>query len=224
MGSESGSSNEKPVHNVTLTAFRIGATPVTVSLWKEYCSASRTTLPIAPDWGLLDDHPVVNVSWNDIVGSDNKGGFCAWASDISGFRLTLPTESQFEYAARGGVDGQSFPWGNEYHDSKVWSSVNFARDKTAPVNRALNVHRNAFGLSDMAGNIWHWCNDFYGSYEPSAQTDPISRSSNSENFPCLRGGSWGYGNPDFFRCAKRFRLDPESRFSYIGFRLSAGLD
>jgi formylglycine-generating enzyme required for sulfatase activity len=222
MGSDSGNSSEKPVHTVTLSAFRMGVAPVTVSVWKEYCAATGTKLPEAPSWGLLVDHPVVNVSWNDIVGSDGKGGFCAWASDLSGFQLTLPTESQFEYAARGGVHGQSFPWGNDYDDSKVWSSVIYSRNKTAPGNRALNIYRNAFGLSDMAGNIWHWCIDFYGSYEPSAQTDAISRCSNSEKFPCLRGGSWGYGNPDFFRCAKRFRLDPESRFSYIGFRLSAG--
>jgi formylglycine-generating enzyme required for sulfatase activity len=97
MGSASGAADERPIHSVTISAFRMGATPITVAVWKEYCTATGTTLPPAPDWGLLDDHPIVNVSWNDIMGVNGDGGFCAWASDIAGFRLTLPTEAQFEY-------------------------------------------------------------------------------------------------------------------------------
>ena len=114
---------EKPVHSVSMSAFRIGATPVTFAVWKEYCASTGTGLPAAPEWGLLDDHPVVNVSWTDIMGSDGKGGFCSWVSDIAGFRLTLPSEAQFEYAARGGQDGLTYPWGNGFDDNKLWSSV-----------------------------------------------------------------------------------------------------
>ena len=77
MGSSAGGSDEKPVHSVTLSAFRLGATPVTFVVWKEYCAATGTKLPEAPKWGILDDHPVVNVSSNDIMGSDGKRGFCA---------------------------------------------------------------------------------------------------------------------------------------------------
>jgi len=81
MGSATGYVIEKPVHSVTLSAFRMGATPVTVAIWKEYCAATKTPLPTAPEWGFLDDHPVVNVSWSDIMGIDGTGGFSAWASD-----------------------------------------------------------------------------------------------------------------------------------------------
>jgi formylglycine-generating enzyme required for sulfatase activity len=83
LGRASGFVIEILVHRVTLSAFRMGATPVTVAIWKEYCAATGTSLPIAPEWGFLDDHPVVNVSWNDIMGMDGTGGFCAWASDVA---------------------------------------------------------------------------------------------------------------------------------------------
>ena len=84
--------SEKPVHTVTLSAFRMAATPVTVAVWKEYCKATSTPLPKEPSWGFIDDHPVIYVSWNDIMGIDGKGGFCAWATELAGIKLMLPTE------------------------------------------------------------------------------------------------------------------------------------
>jgi formylglycine-generating enzyme required for sulfatase activity len=215
---------EKPVHSVTLSAFRMGATPVTVSVWKEYCAATGISLPVAPSWGLLDDHPVVNVSWNDIMGSNGKGGFCAWASDIAGFRLTLPTEAQWEYAARGGVDDQEFPWGNTFDRSKLWCSQKDYGDagKTAPVVRSSKIYRNAFGLMDMVGNVWQWCSDLEGPYSSGSQTDPVGPASPSVNARCVRGGSWVSDYPDTFRCANRVMNDPGDRIDDIGFRLSAG--
>ena len=215
---------EEPVHSVTLSAFRMGATPVTVSIWKEYCAATGTKLPEAPRWGLLDDHPVVNVSWNDIMGSDGKGGFCAWASDIAGFRLTLPTEAQWEYACRGGQSGLEYPWGNSFDDSKLWCSKPTNRTSTAPVTRSSNIFRNAYGLTDMSGNVWQWCSDWYGSYSGSAQNDPTGPSSSSGNDRCLRGGSWIDDRPEYFRCAIRGKDIPFGRLNYLtcGFRLSTG--
>jgi formylglycine-generating enzyme required for sulfatase activity len=222
MGSSKGDSDEKPVHNVVLSAFRMGATPVTFAVWKEYCAATGTTLPFAPTWGLLDDHPVVNVLWNDIMGSDGKGGFCAWASDIAGFHLTLPTEAQWEYAARCGVAGQDFPWGNSFDDSKLWCSKVTNRNQTAPVVRTSNIYRNAFGLTDIVGNVWQWCSDLYAPYSSGSQTDPIGPPSTSDNVRCIRGGSWDSNNPDSFRCASRNSNFPDIGFNYDGFRLSAG--
>lgn len=221
MGSTKNS-DEKPVHTVTLSAFRMGATPVTVAVWKEYCAATGTSLPAAPDWGLLDDHPVVNVSWNDIMGSGGKGGFCAWASDIAGFRLMLPTETQWEYAARGGVAGQEFPWGNSFDDLKLWCSKVTNRKQTAPVVRSSNIYRNAFGLTDMSGNVWQLCSDLYAPYSSVSQTDPIGPPSTSDNKHCVRGGAWFYNNPVNFRCANRSRYNPDNWIDSSGFRLSAG--
>ncbi len=213
---------EKPVHSVTLSAFRMGETPVTVAVWKEFCAATSSKVPDAPEWGLRDDHPVVNVSWNNIMGSDGKGGFCAWASDIAGFRLMLPTEAQFEYAARGGQSGLDYPWGNSFDDSKVWCSKSTTRMSTAPVIRSSNIFRNAYGLTDISGNVWQWCSDWYGPYTTVAQSDPTGATSKSDNDRCVRGGSWVDNNPVYFRCANRTRLYPGIRERSIGFRLSAG--
>ena len=223
MGSTSGEADENPKYTVRLSAFRIGATPVTVAVWKEFCAATGTTLPEVPSWGLLANHPVVNVSWNDIMGMDGDGGFCAWASDIAGFRLTLPTEAQFEYAARGGQIGLEFPWGNAFDPSNLWSSLNFGDvRKTAPVVRTSNIFLNAFGLTDMSGNVWQWCSDMYGPYSSVAQSDPVGPSSTKSDARCVRGGSWYGARPDFFRCAYRLRYGPDIKNDIIGFRLSAG--
>lgn len=214
--------SEKPIHSVSLSAFRMGSTPVTVAVWKEYCAATGTTLPSAPSWGLLDDHPVVNVSWNDIMGSDGNGGFCVWASDIAGFRLTLPTEAQFEYASRGGQSGFEYPWGNAFDDSKLWCSKSNERKSTAPVTRSSNIFRNAYGLTDMSGNVFLWCSDYYGPYSGTSQNDPTGPSSTSDNGRCIRGGSWYFYLPGSFRCAGRSRGNPEIGGNFGGFRLSAG--
>jgi formylglycine-generating enzyme required for sulfatase activity len=167
---------------------------------------------------------VVKVSWNDIMGVDGKGGFCAWASDIAGFRLTLPTEAQFEYAARGGKDDLQYPWGNTFDRSKLWCSGTSVGDagKTAPVVRSSNIYRNAFGLTDMSGNVWQWCSDRYGPYAGTEETNPVGPATTSDNGRCLRGGSWDDYNPVIFRCAYRFRLDPDDRYYFLCFRLSAG--
>ena len=222
MGSASGPSDQRPKHTVRLSPFRMGATPVTVAVWKEYCAAKGTRLPDAPPWGLLDDHPVVNVSWNDIMGTDGNGGFCAWASDVAGFRLTLPTEAQFEYAARGGRDGNLYPWGNTFVVAKLWCSVMTVRKQTAPVLRPSNVYRNAFGLTDMAGNVLHFCSDWYGPYASGLQTDPSGPLSSAENFRSIRGGSWGIDDPEVFQCSLRLRNISGSRSPSLGFRLIAG--
>jgi sulfatase modifying factor 1 len=222
--------SEKPVHSVTLSAFRMGATPVTVALWKEYCAATDTELPEAPDWGLLDDHPVVNVSWFDIMGN-YRTGFCDWVRDVAGFRLTLPTEAQFEYAARGGESGFEYPWGNTFDDSKVWCSKSNDRKSTAPVTRSSNVYRyHPYGLTDMSGNVLQWCYDVHGLYSSSAQKDPIGDIPRFEysllwvgNYHNVRGGSWEYdGEPHLLRCARRDFRRRETTSADLGFRLATG--
>ena len=163
------SKDEQPVHPVQLSPFRLGATPITFGIWREYCAATGTYMPKVPSWKWLDDHPVVNVSWNDIMGDDGKSGFCEWVSEIVGFALTLPTEAQFEYASKGDVDRKDFPWGNTFDDRKVWCSVTILRASTAPVSRTANIFRNVYGLADLSGNVWEWCFDVYDAYPSSEE-------------------------------------------------------
>lgn len=224
MGSTSGPSDQRPKHTVRMSAFRMGATPVTVAVWKEFCAATKTPLPDAPPWGLLDDHPVVNVSWDEIMGIDGNSGICAWASHVSGLRLLLPTEAEFECAAHGGPDGLAYPWRDVFDQSKVWCSETDFGDvgATASVNRSSNIFRNAYGLTDMSGNVWQWCFDFIAPYTSGSQTDPVGPSSTSDNQRCVRSCSWSYYYPVDFRCAYRYWFNPDKRVVNFGFRLSAG--
>lgn len=218
--------DELPAHPVEISMFRMGSTPVTVGMWRQYLRVnSSLSMPEPPEWGWIDSHPMVNVSRNDILGRDGKGGFCAWASRASGMQLLLPTEAQWEFVAKGGLD-QKYPWGNEYDDSKVWSSVKRQRSATAPVNRLNNVFVNKFGVSDLSGNVVQLCMDAYQSYvksyvrfgDVSVTNDPVGIG----QVKCLRGGAWNLDDPVIFRCSFRGRYYPGNSFNNFGFRLSAG--
>jgi formylglycine-generating enzyme required for sulfatase activity len=163
-GPEDYLDDARPRHRVRLSPFRLGHTPVTVSVWTEYCSANGLSMPDVPTWGWVHDHPIVNVSWNDIMGVDGNGGFCAWASRIVGFPVMLPTEAEWEYAAAGGDTGNVFPWGDTFRDAFAWTHCEVSRESTASVRRSTNVCTNSFGLIDMVGNVYQWCRDAYAEY------------------------------------------------------------
>ena len=222
MGSDPGKEDEKPVHTVRLSRFRMGATPVTVGMWQEYCGATGRQMPETPNWGWQPSHPVVNVSWEDIQGQEGGGGYCEWASRQAGFRLSLPTEAQFEYCARDGGKNIVYPWGDRFDRGLLWCSRQEFGDagRTSPVVRDERIHVNSLGLSDMTGNVFQWCRDWYGPYPAGPATDPKGPSSGRER--CLRGGSWDGLNPVNFRCALRDWGPPGSRYFSLGFRLSAG--
>ena len=205
---------------ITMSPFRMGATPVTWGVYKEYCNAGKVRMPEKPEWGYLDNHPVVNVSWNDIM---DPGSFCEWASGVAGFKLTLPTIAQWEYAARGGKDSMDYPWGNDFDMSKLWCSSKDDGDagKTAAVDRMNRIYRNGYALTDMVGNVWQWCADYYNQgYRPTGN-DPVDTK--KSNTRCLRGGSWFYYNPVFCQCASRSGDNRDFGNDEDGFRLSAGL-
>jgi len=174
----------------TLPAFRIMRTPVTVAMYRAYCQAAGVQMPTAPRWGWHDDHPVVNVSWNDAQ------AFCAWTG------LALPTEEQWEKAARG-TDGRKYPWGDRWDARRCVCSVGRANaESTVPVG-SKPEGASPYGCLDMAGNVREWCADWYdGMHE----------------YRALRGGSWCYGGPDSFRAAYRDWAVPGVRERSLGFR------
>jgi len=219
MGSFDGRNDEKPTHQVTLSAFRMGTTPATVGMWKEYCASTGAAMPGAPAWGWIDDHPMVNISWNDIVGEDGKGGYVRWATEMAGVEWALPTEAQWEHAARGGLRGLQHPWGNTFDTALLWSSAATFRSRTAPVDRSVGLHRNEYGLTDMVGNVAQWCRDRYAEYARDDVQDPMGPVSGNERV--VRGGSWKDGGTDIFRCAHRGSKTPESKDIAQGFRLVA---
>lgn len=222
MGSNQITTEEAPKHPVRLSPFLMGATPVTVGMWQEYLFATGRSYPnMATGWGWKPDHPMVCVSYEDIAGEEGVGGYCGWASEKAGLRLRLPTEAQWEYCAQDGRKGIAFPWGNRFDAGLLWCSRKEGLDakRTSPVVREERIFVNSLGLSDMAGNVWQWCRDWYGPYPAGPTTDPNGPSLGK--WRCFRGGSWYYNDPGYFRCAFRNRNPPVNRYNNLGFRLSA---
>lgn len=194
-------------HTVTLSSYSIGKYPVTVGQYKKYCTATSTAMPEAPSWGWNDKHPMVMVNYNDAV------AYCNWLGETYGGDWRLPTEAQWEFAARGGNKSGSYTYsGSDDLDEVGWYADN-AGGKTQTVGRKK---ANELGIYDMSGNVWEWCKDWYDTYGASAQTNPKGATSGS--LRVLRGGSWLY-SASFCRVAFRGSGDPSYRIGDSGFRV-----
>ena len=162
-------------------------------------------MPETPSWGWKEDHPVVNVTWEDAT------AYAEWAGK------RLPTESEWEKAARGG-DGRKYPWGGQQWDSKH-CNVNGAADGheyTAPVG-SFPEGASPYGCVDMPGNVLEWCADWYdGGYdEPAPERNPNWPGSGRSRV--VRGGSWR-DHASVVRCADRAFRPPTRRYDDCGFR------
>lgn len=211
MGSDDGSRDERPVHRVWLDGFYIDKHEVSWEQWKtsglgyETDPHSRLLKPRAPDWGVLDDHPVVNVSWKDVR------EYADWAGK------QLPTEAQWEKAARG-TDGRKFPWGSTppTPSKAVWQGHPIAEESTAPVTCCADG-ASPYGALNMAGNVYEWVLDIYdpGFYAKSPTRNPARTGAGRHRV--LRGGAFPLSVDDL-RSAYRYRLLEDDRGPYIGFR------
>lgn len=203
------------LRQTTLSAFRIGATPVTVGMWKEYCRATNTALPEAPPWGWSDNHPMVRVTWNDAV------DFCAWASRTTGKSLQLPTEAQWEYAARDAGKTLAYPWGETFDGRRLWWFTQSRVAGTGAVDRTQYRHTNPLGISDLSGNAAEWCADHWAeAYPNTPDVDPAGPPVGE--FRVVRGGAWFHELPERFRITARLPVNPRYRGAgndSIGFRL-----
>ena len=212
MGDEHGlgEANEQPVHSVTLKTFSIAKTETTVRQWRTYCNETGRSMPSdVPAGGWKDDHPMVNVNWQDAV------AYCDWLSDKTGKLYRLPTEAEWEYAARGGKLSTGYKYaGGQSIDMTGWYADN-SGGGTKPV---AQKRANELVLYDMSGNVWEWCHDWYGEnyYATSPASNPRGPTSGSTRV--LRGGSWFYSAAGC-RVAYRFIYDPSFRNSGSGFRV-----
>ncbi|HUG82603.1 MAG TPA: formylglycine-generating enzyme family protein, partial [Bryobacterales bacterium] len=201
-GDEQAADNEKPQHEVQITkAFYLKKTPVTVGEYKRFAEETGREMPKAPEFNQgweKEDHPIVEVAWED------ARTYCEWAG------RRLPTEAEWEYAARGGQEGLKYPNGDEL----TKQDAHFQDKGTAPMGQ---YPANGYDLHDMAGNAWEWVADWYGEdyYKNSPDTDP--KGPDSGEYRVLRGGSWRY-SPGLLRASFRFRIHPVSRLYDIGFR------
>jgi formylglycine-generating enzyme required for sulfatase activity len=220
MGTASGgSSDERPVHSVTVKSFYMGKYEVTQKEWVEVMGSN-------PSRWKGDNLPVETVSWHDAIEYCNKrslreglspayrgsGDFVSCDLSASGYRL--PTEAEWEYAAKG---GDKTYLTTEYSGSNNVESVGWYNGNsgggTHPVGTKLP---NDLGIYDMSGNVWEWCWDWYGSYSSSSQTDPTGAASGSNRV--LRGGGW-IGSAGYLRSAARDNDTPSYWGNGSGFRL-----
>ena len=201
MGSNDGASDEKPVHSVTLSSYYIGQTEVTQALWKAVMGSN-------PSHFKGDNLPVEKVSWNDCQTFINK------LNSLTGQRFRLPTEAEWEFAAKGGRQSRGFEYsGNTNIDYVAWYGINSA-SKTHPV---ATKSPNELGIYDMTGNVWEWCQDWYGNYIISSQTNPTGPASGAGHV--RRGGGWVDAVTD---CRSAFRCGDSSDYRYhsLGLRLA----
>lgn len=211
MGCEAGTSCERPAHRVWVDAFRIGKFAVTNSLYRLFVDDANHLFPA----GWTDarfshpDQPVTSVSWYDAV------AFCDWLTELTGNRYRLPTEAEWERAARGGIEGRIYTWGDDPpeqqpHYAELWQS--------AP-ERVGQRPLVGFGLSDISENVHEWCLDWFDPdyYARSPLKNPQGPASGTRR--ASRGGSWRH-HIKIARVAARSSIPPEYRYSDYGFRVA----
>ena len=223
---------ESPVHKVTLNDFYIGKYEVTQQLWKYVMTYSGTTVSgdvlyaipnpwlgenPSSEYGVGTNYPAYYVSWEDIVNI-----FLPRLNSITGKTFRLPTEAEWEYAARGGKKSKGYIYsGSNIIGDVAWYRVNAYDVGSSSSN--YGTHQvgtkapNELGLYDMSGNVSEWCSDWYGSYSSSSQSNPTGPTSGSSRVD--RGGSW-YNIAQGCRVSYRdYSGNPGTRYNNLGFRL-----
>jgi formylglycine-generating enzyme required for sulfatase activity len=198
--------DEKPAHSVTLGDYYIGETEVTQAQWRAVMGNSPS------DFTDCDECPVEQVSWYDMQDFISKLN-----SRSGGVRYRLPTEAEWEYAARGGSLSKGYKYaGSNDLNEVAWYDDN-SGNKTHPVKKKKS---NELGLYDMSGNVYEWCSDWKGSYSSGSQTNPTGP--NTGVIRVHRGGSWNY---DARACRVSFRHNggPDIRLNFLGFRLASSV-
>jgi formylglycine-generating enzyme required for sulfatase activity len=215
MGSDDGPANEKPLHRIWVSSFMMGKFPVTN---KEYGIFVKETKVQQPTFWLEKmfahpDKPVVGVSWYDAA------AYSDWLSAQTKTQFRLPTEAEWERAARGGREGEKYPWGNEPPWERDYPGYDL--ELGGPERVGVN-EPNGFGLYDMSESVHEWCSDFYDPnyYQTSPDRNPVGPLSGPRRVS--RGGSWRH-RIKFSRCAARSSLNPVSKYADYGFRVAMTL-
>jgi formylglycine-generating enzyme required for sulfatase activity len=213
-------SDERPMHQVTLSSYYIGKYEVTQKQWQDIMGSN-------PSYFKGDNLPIEQVSWNDVQ------KFIQKLNQQTGKNYRLPTEAEWEYAARGGSKSRSYKFsGSNAVGEVAWYADN-SSSKTQPkgVKRGNKLDTystqpigkkrgNELGIYDMSGNVWEWVNDWSGAYSSSSQTNPVGATSGTGRV--CRGGSW-YDGAVFVRIPNRSSFAPGGRYYDMGFRLACSL-
>lgn len=203
-----GQDNEKPLHEVTLNNFSIAKTETTISQWRAYCNATGRNVPDSVTQKKDDNHPVVNIKWDEAI------GYTKWLSEVTGKSYRLPTEAEWEYAAKGGkLTGESSFSGSSDIDSVAWYQGNSNRETHAVAQKKPNE----LGLYDMTGNVWEWCLDLYEEYTAAAVNNP--RGATTGDKIIFRGGGW-FEPAQYSQMTLRGQTDDRNyHYHDLGFRV-----
>ena len=216
----SGHSDERPVRTVTIRRpIAMGQYPVTFEEYDRFISATGAERPADKGWG-RGRRPVIDVSWDDAK------AYVAWLSEQTGKPYRLPSEAEWEYAARAGTE-TAYSWGDDIdcrqarYGRREGGECSDSEDGTTPVG---SFAANAFGLFDMHGNVWEWVEDRWHENYEGAPTDGSAWTSGGDGGSrVVRGGSW-WNSPRGLRCAFRGWGAPSGRNNIYGFRLVQDLD
>jgi formylglycine-generating enzyme required for sulfatase activity len=240
MGAADGRADERPVHRVRVGEFFIGRFTVTNDEYARFVRATGHPAPGSQALPLIatggreaafnelagpyiwhdgetppgrGNHPVVLVTHHDAI------AYCAWLSIATGRSMRLPTEAEWERAARGGVDGTKYPWGDDVDSTRCNYLCDPAAKKQRGTRPTGTYSANTFGLCDVIGNVWEWVADWYGAeyYGEGEVVDPQGPSSGSLRI--VRGGSWVTDDVSMLHCAHRHTVPPDTYAYSIGFRV-----
>ena len=190
----------KPAHSVTLSSYYIGKTEVTQELWQAVMGSNPSNFK-------GDRKPVERVSWNDCQ------KFISKVNSLTGKKFRLPTEAEWEFAARGGIKSKGY----KYSGSNTLADVAWNGDNSGYKTHDVGTKNpNELGLYDMSGNVWEWCNDWYGNYSSSPSNNPTGPGSGA--FRVCRGGSWDHG-ARYCRSSDRGNGTLVNRINNLGLRL-----
>ena len=244
MGADDGDEDERPPHRVLVDEFHLAAHPVTNRDFARFVQATGRPAPAVYEmpvivtvggrdregafrqlastyaWSNAEppadrlDHPVVLVRYNDAL------QYCAWLAAETGKPVRLPTEAEWERAARAGLEGKRYPWGDDLDPSHA----NYLPDPSLKAMHGSKPVRsyppNDFGLFDMCGNVWQWVSDWYDPAFYAASPEKNPTGPESGRFRLVRGGGWLSAEPRLLTCSHRHKV-PADTYSYsIGFRVA----
>jgi formylglycine-generating enzyme required for sulfatase activity len=241
MGAADANDDERPVHRVHVSEFFVGRFPVTNDEYARFVRAGGHPPPQVRETPLVargerdaafrelaaayewedgtppagrGSHPVVLVRYEDAV------AYCDWLSRETARTVRLPTEAEWEKAARGGLESCRYPWGDDI-DASRGNYLNDPAVKRQKGTRPTGTYQpNGYGLYDVAGNVWEWVSDWYGAdyYGRGDARDPRGPASGSLRL--VRGGSWVSEDASMLRCAFRLKVPPDTYAYSIGFRIA----
>jgi serine/threonine-protein kinase len=198
--------DEMPQHTVELGEYWIGRFPVSVAQYTTFTNATSRQPPF--DFPAKSHYPVVNVSWFDAA------IYCQWLSEQSGKLVRLPTEAEWEKAARG-TDGRLYPWGDEFDPARL-NCAEGQRPGTTPLDQ-FPTGASPYGAMDMVGNTWEWNSDWFDPHYYAQAPAENPPGPDVGHYKALRGGAW-FSDRAHVRAADRTNFNPENHYDYVGFR------